>query len=501
MIKALKTNWRNLLIILTILIVIFWRFYYWQIAYNFTFSSWDSTWYIVRWIQFMNYFFLDGLNMTLWKTSSNLIWAPFIIPYMLAIFSKVTWMYIWDWAKLITWLSSLFFLWILYKFLILKLNFRTTTLIILAIGTNSYFTLYSTEPSREIFILFYFIISLYLLIKKNLVLSSIYLITFTYLIHSTWIVSIITYWTIYIHKKRVFNFKNLNFKHILYWLIFLLHGIILMRFLKEVLRYDTKLATWFWASMTHAEWEIDAAINNIKSWFKSSWFKSLTLWIQRQTWKAIYYLWILFIIINLLKRKKINYFATSFLVIYLFFWIKRIASSHWSRYPTYLNWLIIIIFFSWVHTLNDVSRKIISILSLFYLTINYSYFNNNLNIREVYELNKTIWIDIGKNININKDNKLLYMWRPDTELWILESTKNYNEENYITYWWLYYDSLDIIDHNFIKKHKISYFLYEKTWKDYYWSYDILKKKFRNELTLIKEINKNNKYVGVFKFNK
>lgn len=491
----LRENKFYVWIFIVILFLILWRFYYSFIVYNYTFSSWDATGYVLRALYFQQWFFDNWLDMLKSNVSDELFSTPFFIPYILAFFSLFLWVDLYNISFLISSLITTVGIIFLYYYLYKSHWFLITFLTTLLISVNSYISFYSTEPLKAPYIVSFFIISIYYLTKiwsKNLFIS-LFFIGLTIFVHLTWIFFILSYIIIYllINKKELKNYYNPVF---ISWIIYILFFIFTYKWLNVFFSFDINeklgLEQWYW----FASWEFLAFWSNIKNWWWNFWFLNFINWIEGQVWTIIFLSSFIWILISVFYKKYRNIFLLiTILLVFTWFSLKWVASSHWSRYPYYVNWLFIYYFVIFIIFIFDkLKNKIFKIIFIIFIIItifiNTWFFNNYAAwYRHQYKANKEIWIYIWKNINIDKDNKLLYMWWPSTTYWILKFNWIYNKDNIIRYWWLTQENLNLMNIDFIRNNKIKYFLYEKTWSDYLKSFDFLQIQLEKNIEKIYEI--------------
>jgi len=482
-------------IFIIILFLILWRIYYSLLVYNYTFSSGDATMYVLRALYFQQWFFENWLNMIKSSITNQLFYTPFFVPYILWLFSLFLWIDLYHVTFIITPIITIIWIVFLYYFLYKKHWYLLSFLTTLLIAVNSYISFYSTEPLKAPYIVSFFIISIYFLLKwwnKRLFIS-LFFLWLTIFVHLTGIFFIVWYMLVYLIINRN-NLKQYFNPIFLLWLIYILFLISTYKCLNNFFGFDLHAKLGFYKSLWFAQWEIDAFFSNLKTWWKYFGFFSFVSWIKRQIWEFMFYLSLIWVQISLFRKKYRNIFLFVVVaIVFVWFSVKRVASSHWSRYPFYVNWLFIYYFIIFViFVYNKIKYKTIKnifiVLIIIISFLNTWFFKHYVaGYRHQYKANKEIWIYIGKNVHIDENNKMLIMWWPSTIYWILKYIWINKKEYLIEYWWLSKENLNLISEDFLKKNKIKYFLYEKTWRDYLYSYDILQKKFRDHIKKVYEI--------------
>lgn len=499
-------NKKTSYIALFLCLILVWvgRYYYGRHLYNDTLSSWDATWYLIRAFYFSSYFFSEWMNLEINSISQELFSTPFLSPYMISVVSSMLDLEIEVSSKIYISLVSLFFLLFLYLFLKRWKSVPDWIVIIICtlVWINSFFSMYSTEPSKAPEIILFFLSSLFVYAYTRSLFLAFFLLSATYLVHNTWIIFIIALYCIFAYDVIVSKKKKLLLTSF-FVLLFPLHAYYLNNYTESYFYYsELKESGLAEENMNHLYGEVMAVISDMKNWFQNIWLRPFLKGSEKQLW-LLFWLWLLSLFLLLYKkeaREKNILLLISFIIILFFFWIKWKASSHGSRYPYYINRLYILFWFTALRYYTK-NHFIILMLSILWLSLPINYYNTYVWwYRHIYKINKEIWEYVWKNIQIDKDNKILLMWRPDTRLWILKNIWNFDPSHFHYYWRQTPSVLEKIDFGFIKENQISYFLYERTWWDAFKGADVLFKKFEEELVQIESLTDWGREVSLYRFN-
>lgn len=499
----MNKNKTIIIILLVITLAALWRYYYTALVYNFTFASWDSTWIVLNSYYFIQNFFQWGHIIIHQKIYDSIFWSPFLLSYLFALCHSFLKLDIQQAPFFVTSLFSLVLIVWLSKYLLKQYHHLIAILSIVFISVNTYFALYSTEPLRETFVIFFFIAAL--LAKQYNYRVALFFWCNAFLWHNTWLIYLLVIICIIWYDQytaRTLSFKKL-WLQVICWLILILFIKVFPALIIEKREMLIHL-TWIRITSSFLS-EIDALLSNIKSWFTQIWLIPYWKWMQNRIGSIhlISFIGVIYIYLQKKVRGRFTDILITYTIVFLLFSIKWAASSHSTRYPYYLfifSMIVFVILLEQFYRKHKVHKIHVLIIVLLFLSWWNTYYNKYVwQLRHIYQINKVWWTYIAKQLPINEHNRVLLLWWPDTMLSIVKDTSKFDWDNYITYWRQSPYYLSQITLEFIKDYNIKFFIYEDTGKDYFDSQNILFFKFQKYLKEIQVIYQYHRKVVVYEF--
>jgi hypothetical protein len=401
-----------------------------------------------------------------------------------------------------------------------------TSLIIIL---NPWLAYHSTEPSKEIFVILFLILSIYFLIRFEKTLLYRYLmlsITF-FAIGITFYHSILVFLPFYIILLIYFIARNssrpIHNSIVALVIMFCTFSLIAgpQMVMKQLYYKNTQSS-----KPVYLKTDVDSQGNVFQRQFGAMSYailedreklgiykleEGIDTFILRQTEFKYLFIFILFVSIILFKKNK-TYLPLIFciLTIYTFVIIglQWTSYSHSSRYPQYILYFFLLcasIPIGWSIKLLQNRTMKIALLSLLISLVFYVFspFTRIDIYRSIYKPHLLIGSSaVSSGIVINEDNQILYLGWPSVTLSLLENFNLTSDEYLHTFGWELVNLDGITSKDYITKNNIKYFIYNQSGSDYFDSnvktYNLLSKKYK--LSPIKYISEDKKSIVIYKIN-
>ncbi|MDD5638522.1 MAG: glycosyltransferase family 39 protein [Candidatus Pacebacteria bacterium] len=390
----------------------------------------------------------------------------------------------------------------------------------LLIATNPWISYYSTEPSKEMFVLIFIFLAIFFLLnfankKRNiyLFLSAIFFGLGTLFYHSIFIflpLFLILVSSISVSEKKGVTLLFKNF------LLFL--GVVLLVFipfymncssssdsatnsLTEIGKYGTFELQIRAMVSAITEYKSELGYSNLKD--------GLTAFVGGKHMISIYSLFIFLLFVFELRRKHFIYLLPIIFALYSFLAISLqwVSFSHYSRYPLYIIYFFYISvglflgkLFSFLNQKNK--KRLITLL----MAINIFIFNvANIKVpgyRNTYSSHIKVGGELKNNdIRIDNSNQVMFIGWPGINLSIVESYKN--SLSYLhNFGWGNTDLNKITSKEYLCSNNIKYFIHDQSGSDYYNSSEQVKKTLEERfgLTPLFRIGKDKVFNEIYSIN-
>ncbi len=485
----------------------------------------------------INYYHCFGVNSTsygsgdafgLVLSSTNLEKNPhnYLITYIYRIFYEITGLNTLNFSFYFTPILSSILIVFIFKILEKNANICVATISCFLIITNPWISFYSTEPSKALFVVLYFIISLFFMYRYKLnkdnkdIIFSFVFISFASIFYHAALMFYPPYLILLclnIDKKR----HDINIKYILWILLLFSVVFMLLSFPFYALKYhsanierDNKTELTEIGEMGLFERYI-SAMHSAMLFPENLGYKRFLDGINN--FLVFDWVWVLsiIIIIILLFMHLLNInicpilidFIFIILFISIFISLQWVASSHGTRYPMYVVLFLFIIIGYFIDIIlkkikvsssHFVSIVFVSILIISPFSLSYT-FNYVEGLRHIYipQLQTGDLIKIN-NITINQENQALYLGWPAITL----SLKNIqcNDDYFHTFGWGNQNLSIITSSNYIHSHNITYYIFDRTGTDYHNSSEIVLERLNEtfDISFIDKTERKNMYTAIYK---
>lgn len=399
----------------------------------------------------------------------------------------------------------------------------------LLLTINPWLAYHSTEPSKEIFVILFLLMSIYFLIRfeKTLLYRWLILSGFVFAIGISFYHSIIIFFPFYALLLLYFIIKNsVRPIHNSIVALCIVFGMIMLvsgpqYVIKEKIYKSTQSE-----KPAYLKTDIDSQGNVFQRQFgamshailqdreKLGIYKlneGVDTFILNQNQLKILFAFLFIVSLILFIRKK-TYLPLVFclLTVYAFIIVglQWTSYSHSSRYPQYIIYFFLMcatIPIGWsIALLNKSVNKIVIlsfIIIIFLLAFNS--FTKIGNYRSIYQPH----LDIGKkaiksNITIDQDNQLLYLGWPSITLSLLQNYNLTNDAFLHTFGWELVNLDGITSQDYISKNNIKYFIFTESGSDYFDSnkktYKLLTSKY--DLTPLSYVSQDKQSIVIYKIN-
>jgi len=437
--------------------------------------------------------------------------AYHLISYFFKIFFEITGINIFNISYYI--MPFIFLLILVYIFLILfEHDFLWAILSCIMIVFNPWLSYYSTEPSKEMMALLFYISSIYYLLKYykkenkvNLFVSS-FLISFSPLFYHSGFILVLTYIIILIYLS--FNNKY-NKRTLLKLLLTLFLFLLIISMPLYVIRYQNKYYTEkFSKDINNKNLRNDDAITeSIRASFIALFFdqdklaffqfvKGIKMFIIIPILFTIFPIILLInIFLNKTDYRSKNIFQTiilSFIIPFILISILWTSSSHSSRYPLYVIIYIIAMYsyllYYFISHINNLRLKVIlTIVVILLIFIKSEPFKYVEGLRHLYipQIESKSLL-VRNNIAIDENNQITFIEWPGIKLSLYEL--GIRNDFMHEFGWGYKDLDYVTSYSYIKDNKIKYYIFAETGKDYFDSANQVLNKLQNRF-VVKLIDK------------
>lgn len=267
------------------------------------------------------------------------------MPYLFALFSKLSGVPVEQVPFLVSSLNSLALVCLLYVFVRKVAGRWVAWWAVLFYTLNSYVNFYATEPLKSMYVLMFFLAAL--LLKDKARWRSIFLVSCTYFVHNTGLVYIALYGLLLLWDMVHTHYATRR----IWWVSWISTGVVFVVMMIHPLLVNKGLYTWgmqayassatLVAKNTMLE-EVRAFFENMTTGFAHSGVQGLVTGMQRRIGSSLVWLTGLCALCLLAFRpwrRRYRSIVVMLLFLFVFFSVKRTASSHFTRYPSYLVWL------------------------------------------------------------------------------------------------------------------------------------------------------------------
>lgn len=462
---------------------------------------------------------LDAINLENYP-------VKYLSSYLYRVYLEVTGLSSLNLSYYFTPILASFLLIFIFKILEKHVNVKIAIVSCFLIVTNPWISYYSTEPSKALFVLFFYMASLFFMYrykqsgtKKELLFSFIFLSFSSIFYHSAFL-----FYPIYFILFYINIYKNIDLLHIKKFIkTFMIFAIIFIiisgpffvsKFSEShnkqfETEYDDKYtiggkqnlveiyASAIYGALIHPEYlGLYPFLNGICTFLVYDWVCMLFLF-------STIILLISHFALN--KKRLLMDFIFIFISIFTLISIQWVASSHGSRYPQYV---ILFLYIILGYFLIDVFDKIKSVVPRFLIillifiavltplsdTYSFKYVEGYRNIYIPHL--QTGDLILKNNISINQENQILYLGWPG--ITISMQNIGMNDDYFHTFGWgatnlTYLSSVD----NVIKNN-ISYYIYTRTGTDYFNSSEEVFTKLNDNFNLIYIDGTKNERVKIYK---
>lgn len=425
-------------------------------------------------------------------------------------------------------LIGLFIVLIIFDILRREFGFVTAYLSSLLIIINPWLAYYSTEPSKEIFVLFFFLLSFYFLYRFEKSRQVLWLVIscITFAVGIIYYHSILLFFPFYFVVFIFFVYRVFKINRPIYHIflsfsifaavIFVIAGPLYV--IKEI-NYKTALSQ----KPIFLKTDVDNQGNTFQRQFGAMYY-ALTKdqqklgvnkliegsdnFILKQHEFIFLFVFILFSSLYFLKKQnKYIPLLFSILTLYIFaiIGLQWTSYSHTSRYPQYIVYFLLLcaslplgLSLQLLHY-----KKVQILIMTFFIVLSLLLFDPFLRVdgfRDIYYPHLMIGAKAKQSkIKIDKNNQVLYLGWPSITLSLLENYNLKNEEYLNTFGWELVDLDGVSSEEYIKKKQIAYFIYNEGGSDYFDSnnkvFTNLKKNF--SLTPISYVTKDKQSIVIY----
>lgn len=473
----------------------------------------------------------DAFELILGATNLEKYPVNYLMMYVYRIFYEVIDLSLFNLTFYFTPILSAILLIFIFKILEKNVNLRVAFFSCFFIVTNPWMSYYSTEPSKALFVLLFFAISLFFFYrykqdknKKEILFSFIALSFSSLFFHSAFMFVPIYFILLYINIYKKINTQNLKSflkLFVLFLIIFMIISFPLYTFKywghekkveKENIEFTElgKMGLFgrylgaMRGAITHPEYlGYNNFLRGIQMFLVYNWI--WTFFLISLIFLAFGY------IFGFYREKLLLDFILIFLFVFVFISLQWTSSSHGSRYPQYVTlFLFIILGYSldliFRFTEKIVKKNYITVFLIFIIVISFISPSYNLKyvegLRRIYipQLETKDLIE-ENNIVINEENQVLYLGWPAITLSLNEM--GVNNAYLHTFGWGSIDLSYITSTGYITDNKINYYIYDHTGTDYFNSADEVLRRLQNEfeVVLIDKTKRNDLYIAIYEIKK
>ncbi|MDP2940118.1 MAG: glycosyltransferase family 39 protein [Candidatus Omnitrophota bacterium] len=462
---------------------------------------------------------LKSLTLNIYKE------GYYLISYLFVVFKEITNTNLENLAFILTPIISAVLLLLIYYFVYKKFNLIAAFFASLMITLNPWVAMYSTDVSKEIFVIFFFLFSIFYLFKfkdqrdrLDLFLSFI-LFSFGSLFYH----SIFLFLPIYLLFLIMIIFdkqdiKKSFIKFIKYLIIFIFLFLIISGFFyfyqeikfkegvnqkisegldTESAYYGNFLESQFFSMISAIAYDRDKlGYEALKNGLLNNYLFGESLFLI---------LFCLTILFSMNYKNNLYIFVLLTIYIFLIISLQWTSSSHGSRYPQYIIYFYFISIGIMISRLiNFKLTKRISIFVAFalfiILFINLRPFEYTEGLRHIYVPQLQVGqIMHDQNVTIDQNHQVMLMYWPAITFSIMREY-NLNDTDLLhPFGWGAVNLTSISSREYILQNKITYFIYDHTGNDYFNSSEIVLENLNKtfDITLIQKTDRNDLFVSIY----